>query len=194
MGTNKIPDSVRLCLLTITLLLILNNTIVNERLLDQSLISVDKVCNFESYHTTHRPIFISSNQDFIDQGWPGIGSEVDPHLIEGLIITSMSLVYYQLYDGTWKSGNHYFKLHVEGGGLYNITLVLFDLYGNRVLDTVFILKETATPATPPGPIDPGPKLEDYLPFIIIMIGFVSLVIFIILKLRRQSMQNTSPFF
>jgi len=36
----------------------------------------------------HDPITIQSNSDFESQGWPGNGTEVNPFIIEGLIITS----------------------------------------------------------------------------------------------------------
>lgn len=43
---------------------------------------------FQTSYTPHAPIFISGNQDFIDQGWPGNGTESNPFTIEGLNITS----------------------------------------------------------------------------------------------------------
>lgn len=42
----------------------------------------------ESQYSAHDPIVISSNQDFIDQGWAGNGSKTNPYLIQGLSITS----------------------------------------------------------------------------------------------------------
>jgi len=36
--------------------------------------------------TPHAPINISSNQDFIAQGWPGNGTQIDPYMIEGFQI------------------------------------------------------------------------------------------------------------
>ncbi|NHJ14557.1 MAG: hypothetical protein EAX95_12835, partial [Candidatus Thorarchaeota archaeon] len=36
----------------------------------------------------HDPIIIEGDDDFIDQGWPGAGSEADPFVIEGLNITN----------------------------------------------------------------------------------------------------------
>ncbi len=42
----------------------------------------------EAQYTPHDPIVITSNQDFVDQGWPGNGTENDPYLIEGLSIAS----------------------------------------------------------------------------------------------------------
>ena len=41
-----------------------------------------------SDYTPHRPIIITSNSDFVDQGWPGTGSLHNPYIIEGLSITS----------------------------------------------------------------------------------------------------------
>ncbi len=38
-------------------------------------------------HVSHDPIIIRDDQDFIDQGWPGSGTEEDPYLIAGLDIT-----------------------------------------------------------------------------------------------------------
>ena len=38
-------------------------------------------------YTEHVPIIITSTQDFISQGWPGSGTELDPFLIYGLNIT-----------------------------------------------------------------------------------------------------------
>ncbi|MCF2138240.1 MAG: right-handed parallel beta-helix repeat-containing protein [Candidatus Thorarchaeota archaeon] len=40
-----------------------------------------------SGYTNHVPIIISKAQDFITQGWPGSGTELDPFLISGLNIT-----------------------------------------------------------------------------------------------------------
>ncbi|MDF1540467.1 MAG: right-handed parallel beta-helix repeat-containing protein, partial [Candidatus Thorarchaeota archaeon] len=37
--------------------------------------------------TDHVPILINGTQDFIDQAWPGSGTEVDPYLFQGLNIT-----------------------------------------------------------------------------------------------------------
>ena len=39
-------------------------------------------------YTEHDPIFITSDADFVTQGWPGSGSEADPYVIEGLRITA----------------------------------------------------------------------------------------------------------
>ena len=36
--------------------------------------------------TLHAPINISSNQDFILQGWPGNGTQANPYMIEALQI------------------------------------------------------------------------------------------------------------
>ncbi|MBD3408222.1 MAG: hypothetical protein GF411_19020 [Candidatus Lokiarchaeota archaeon] len=41
--------------------------------------------------TSHDPIVITSNQDFIDQGWPGAGTEGDPFRIEDLEIVNNSV-------------------------------------------------------------------------------------------------------
>ncbi|TFG27142.1 hypothetical protein EU527_18900, partial [Candidatus Thorarchaeota archaeon] len=41
-------------------------------------------------YTSHEPIIISSNADFISQGWPGNGTEGNPYVIEGLSITNSS--------------------------------------------------------------------------------------------------------
>ncbi|MBN2230088.1 MAG: right-handed parallel beta-helix repeat-containing protein [Candidatus Thorarchaeota archaeon] len=38
----------------------------------------------------HSPIEITSNDDFVTQGWPGNGTEVNPYVIEGLDITNVS--------------------------------------------------------------------------------------------------------
>jgi len=42
-------------------------------------------------YTPHAPIVISSNADFISQGWPGGGIEGNPYVIEGLAITSTDI-------------------------------------------------------------------------------------------------------
>jgi parallel beta-helix repeat protein len=42
----------------------------------------------ESQYTPHAPIVITSNQDFVDQGWPGNGTEISPYLIQNLSISS----------------------------------------------------------------------------------------------------------
>jgi len=42
----------------------------------------------ESQYTPHDPIVITSNQDFVDQGWPGNGTELNPYLIQDLSIAS----------------------------------------------------------------------------------------------------------
>ncbi len=39
-------------------------------------------------YTSHSPIIINDNSDFISQGWPGYGNETHPYLIENLEITS----------------------------------------------------------------------------------------------------------
>lgn len=40
-------------------------------------------------YTPHSPITISSNEDFLSQGWPGDGTSADPYLIENLNIRSL---------------------------------------------------------------------------------------------------------
>ena len=42
----------------------------------------------ESQYSPHDPIVITSNQDFVDQGWPGNGIKGNPYLIQDLSITS----------------------------------------------------------------------------------------------------------
>ncbi|TFG07613.1 hypothetical protein EU538_08540 [Candidatus Thorarchaeota archaeon] len=39
-------------------------------------------------YVDHAPIVINDNQGFVDQGWPGSGTEEDPYVISGLNITS----------------------------------------------------------------------------------------------------------
>jgi nitrous oxidase accessory protein NosD len=46
--------------------------------LDMALVTSD--------YTTHDPILITSNADFVSQGWPGNGTLEDPYVIEGLAI------------------------------------------------------------------------------------------------------------
>ncbi|TFH04993.1 MAG: hypothetical protein E4H14_13600 [Candidatus Thorarchaeota archaeon] len=43
----------------------------------------------ESQYSPHDPIVITSNQDFVDQGWPGNGIKNDPYVIQDLTITSI---------------------------------------------------------------------------------------------------------
>ncbi|MFW9976134.1 MAG: hypothetical protein ACFFDQ_12760, partial [Candidatus Thorarchaeota archaeon] len=88
MGIRTIPNSARLCLLFIMLLLILNSAVINARFSSQCFTVINEVRKFQSSYAPHGPIFITSNQDFIDQGWPGNGSESNPYMIEGLNITS----------------------------------------------------------------------------------------------------------
>ncbi|MFX1264343.1 MAG: nitrous oxide reductase family maturation protein NosD [Promethearchaeota archaeon] len=42
--------------------------------------------NMATSATPHAPIVITSNSDFVSQGWPGTGSIDDPFVIEGLLI------------------------------------------------------------------------------------------------------------
>jgi len=44
--------------------------------------------HIESQYSPHDPIVITSNQDFVDQGWTGNGSKSNPYLIQDLSITS----------------------------------------------------------------------------------------------------------
>jgi hypothetical protein len=44
--------------------------------------------NIESHYSPHDPIVITSNQDFVNQGWAGNGSESNPYLIQDLSIAS----------------------------------------------------------------------------------------------------------
>jgi parallel beta-helix repeat protein len=39
-------------------------------------------------YTVHQPINITSDSDFVDQGWPGLGTSETPYIIEGLNITT----------------------------------------------------------------------------------------------------------
>ena len=50
---------------------------------------------------THDPFNISSNADFISQGWPGSGSQGDPYVIEGLSIVSMNRCIYISETTAW---------------------------------------------------------------------------------------------
>ena len=43
-----------------------------------------------SAYVSHDPIVINSNYDFINQGWPGSGTESDPWIIEGLEIDGLN--------------------------------------------------------------------------------------------------------
>ena len=55
---------------------------------DDAIVTKEKTRQFNLSYTPHGAIFITGNQDFIDQGWSGNGSESDPYRIEGLNITS----------------------------------------------------------------------------------------------------------
>ncbi|MHA1480427.1 MAG: right-handed parallel beta-helix repeat-containing protein, partial [Candidatus Thorarchaeota archaeon] len=62
------------------------NQIVNENALQESSTSMKGFK--EAAYTPHAPIVISSDADFVSQGWPGDGGESAPYLIDGLNITS----------------------------------------------------------------------------------------------------------
>jgi parallel beta-helix repeat protein len=49
---------------------------------------VTTTSNFEHSHTTHSPILIDTNSDFLSQGFPGNGSSVNPYRISNLSITT----------------------------------------------------------------------------------------------------------
>ncbi|MHA1637656.1 MAG: right-handed parallel beta-helix repeat-containing protein, partial [Candidatus Thorarchaeota archaeon] len=56
----------------------------------------NETINFESTFTSsqyveHDPILIESDEDFIEQGWPGSGTKYDPYLIEGYLISSIEI-------------------------------------------------------------------------------------------------------
>ncbi|MHA1613422.1 MAG: right-handed parallel beta-helix repeat-containing protein [Candidatus Thorarchaeota archaeon] len=73
---------VLVCMLLLLIPLVSMSPAVTE---DASLKFVD--INNLSY-TEHDPIFITSDSDFVAQGYPGSGTEVDPYVIEGLSITA----------------------------------------------------------------------------------------------------------
>ena len=49
---------------------------------------VQKTEFIPSDYIEHSPIDIESNVDFVNQGWPGNGTEEEPYVIEGLYIAT----------------------------------------------------------------------------------------------------------
>lgn len=74
--------------LLVVMFLLTSFAVVHTNYASVHLNEMDIIHNFASSYNPHEPILISGNQDFIDQSWPGNGSEVDPFIIEGLNISS----------------------------------------------------------------------------------------------------------
>jgi len=146
---------------------------------------------------------VASSQDrypLVDDVAPVISHPADIHLEQGVFDANISWAVsdilpnqywlYQngeeLYHGTWRSGTLDFTLQVEDEEVYNITLVLSDLYGNLVSDTVFILRGTPTPTTYPSTIDHG---LIYIPMFIIIPGILGLILIAVVMIRREILQN-----
>jgi len=77
----------------------------------------------ESQYSPHDPITITSNQDFVDQGWTGNGSKSNPYLIQGLSIASdekcISISFTDVY---FKISNCSFTHNTELGGSRGVSL------------------------------------------------------------------------
>ncbi|TFG31385.1 hypothetical protein EU527_12500 [Candidatus Thorarchaeota archaeon] len=74
------------------LLVSLFNSSMNNHSLSNSLIESHDInrSKLTYTYTPHIPITITSNDDFISQGWPGNGTEGNPYLIEGLSVIDTS--------------------------------------------------------------------------------------------------------
>ncbi|MFW9805473.1 MAG: right-handed parallel beta-helix repeat-containing protein [Candidatus Thorarchaeota archaeon] len=118
-------------LLVVMFLFISYTTLVADYASTQSN-EVEVIHNFASSYTQHGPIFISTNQDFIDQSWPGNGSEVNPFVIEGLNISSPQI----------PIDVRYVDVHFEirdcflQATTWNYTINLFHAYNGKIKDCV----------------------------------------------------------
>jgi parallel beta-helix repeat protein len=95
-------------LLIVTLPIFLSGPTCSTESHGQGLLSGDMIRTTVTTlsYTTHAPIVIKSNADFVTQAWPGNGTATNPYVIQGLSITSAEVcvnissvtVYFEIRD------------------------------------------------------------------------------------------------
>jgi parallel beta-helix repeat protein len=71
-------------IITILLQIVISLHIITGSLHSDGLICVDLATNDKRALSTHTPMYINSDDDFLTQGWSGNGSQSNPYLIDGL--------------------------------------------------------------------------------------------------------------